>query len=164
MYTDLFDPSNSSAHTAFADVTAALMEKADMSILNVLADNADIASVDSLTAQDAIDAIVMYLYSDYSGLHGAIDWSNGKPVIGGRWNLWTPGFENVTSLAAKLNNMPRDPGSSDGYSLIPVHVWSQNVTAVVEVQKLLDEGVEVVTPDVFVARVVENLKPTTASR
>ena len=159
MYPDRFMPDNSSVVAEFAATTARFMEKSDMSILNVLEVTENISALDAFTAQDAIDAIVLYLFSDYSGMKGRIEWSNGKPVIGGRFNLWGAPFLNVTQLAAALNEQARDPDSSAGYSLIPVHVWSETVSDVVAVQQLLDDDVEVVTPDVFVQRVKQHLHP-----
>ena len=157
MYPDLYD---TSAIEAFANTTAEFLAKADQNILNVLEVTADVKALAPLTARDQVQAILLYLYSDYSGLHGSIDWSNGKPVIGGRFNLWSPQFYNVTTLAAELNKQPRTPSAEAGYSLVPVHVWSHTVADVVAVKALLDSGVDVVTPDVFVQRIVANLQPS----
>ena len=88
-------------------------------------------------------------------------------MIGGRFNLWGDGanpagptFKNVTGLAAALLALPRDPASPDAYSLIPLHVWSHNVSDAAAVLALLQAaggGVDIVTPDVFVARIVANV-------
>jgi hypothetical protein len=67
----------------------------------------------------------------------------------------------VTSLAAALLQQSRDGTSAGGYSLIPLHAWSHNVTDARTVQALVNAAapgaVEFVTPDVFVARIVANV-------
>jgi hypothetical protein len=40
--------------------------------------------------------------------------SNGKPVVAGRFNLWEQ-YNTPAQLAARLNAMPRDSTSKDGY-------------------------------------------------
>jgi GxGYxYP putative glycoside hydrolase C-terminal domain len=51
---------------------------------------------------------------------------------------------------SSLPNDPRDPNS---YSLIPVHVWSRNVSDVVATASYLgSDYFDVVTPDEFVAK------------
>ncbi len=104
-----------------------------------------------------------------AGLHGEISWAAGKPVIGGRFNLWGngsdpsgPTFCNVSQLAAALLAQPRDPTSAAGYSLVPLHAWSHTVSdalAVVEAVAAAgaDAGVRFVTPDVFVDAIVANV-------
>ncbi len=100
-------------------------------------------------------------FADYSGGHGAIDWINGKPVICGRYNLWK-GFETPLTLTEKLNQLPRDVHSPRGYSLIPVHVWSNGVEQVLDCVHHLSDDIQVVTPDVFVNRIVKYLKSESA--
>ena len=98
-----------------------MLKKADLRLVNVIGATTDPKdSMESYLASDQIDAVFYYPYSDYSGLHGNITWVGNKPIIGGRWNLWYPGFETPTTLAKKLNQMSTDPTTSDGYSLIPV--------------------------------------------
>ena len=154
-----------------AALTAGAMAKADLRVLNVLArgDGVSAAAAESLLAQPQIEALVWYPFADYSGLRGAISWSSaGKPVIGGRFNLWGngsdpagPTFKNVSGLAAALLSQARDPASPAGYSLVPVHAWSHSVGDVAQVMELVRAGgggVEAVTPEEFVQRVVANVK------
>ena len=109
-------------------------------------------------------------------MHGNITWVGGKPVIGGRFNLWGSGlapdptgptFCNVSELTAKLLALPRDGSSADGYSLIPLHAWSHSVGDALLVKQALEAAapgaVEVVTPSELVARVVANLRPPAAA-
>ncbi len=144
--------------TAFAKLTAAFMEKADLHIVNIIGNSPSESALKPYLKQKQIDAIFYYAYSNYSAGNGGIWWLNDKPVICGRYNLWQ-GFETPTSLAEKLNRLPRDVRSVKGYSLIPVHVWSNGVSQVVECVRHLQPDVDVVTPDVFVKRIVHFLKP-----
>jgi hypothetical protein len=132
------------------------MEKADLSIVNIIGDNPSEQYLLPFLLQNNIDAIFYYDYSNYSGLSGDIFWVNWKPVIGGRYNLWS-GFETPLSLANKLNSRPKDPHSEDGYSLIPVHVWSMGVDDVIACVNLLNNNVRVTTPDQFVDLIQNNL-------
>ena len=157
---------------ALAGLSEALMGKAGLRIANVLAraDGAPPAgAVEALLSRPGIEALLWYPFSDYSGLRGAISWSSGgKPVIGGRMNLWGDGanpsgptFFNVTGLARALLAQARDPASAAGYSLVPVHAWSHTVADVAEVMRLVEAGgggVEAVTPDAFVARIQGSVK------
>ena len=111
-----------------------------------------------LLAQDQIEAVIYYNYSDYAGMcHPSpglpmasgcapVQWVGDKPVLGGRMNLWSgvgpepyggkPGFENVSSIVEKLMNetlCPKDATDPNGYSIIPVHVWTHTVADVLEV-------------------------------
>ncbi|MBN1925274.1 MAG: T9SS type A sorting domain-containing protein [Prolixibacteraceae bacterium] len=133
------------------------MKKSDLNIVNVIADNGNLEPIKPYLDQDAVDGIFLYTYSDnYIGLHGSIQWYNGKPVIGGRFALWD-GVYSPQSLASVLNGMPTDPKLSGGYSLIPVHVWSANVSDVRTCVSLLNSNVRVVAPDEFVQLIKANL-------
>ena len=157
---------------ALAALSAGFMAKSGLRVLNVLArgDTVPAAAAASYLSHPDIDALIWYPYSDYSGLRGAISWHAGKPVIGGRFNLWGngsdpsgPTFFNVTGLAAALLAQIRDPTSEAGYSLVPLHAWSHTVADAAEVMSLVKAalpggGVEAVTPDVFVQRIIANVK------
>jgi len=92
-----------------------------------------------------------------------------KPVIAGRFQLWNGVFYNVSALAAMLLKQPRSAATQAGYSLIPVHVWTNNVSSVVELVEALaaaapDGSMRVVTPDQFVAALYANIAPGKRSR
>jgi len=135
------------------------MQKSDLNIVNIIGDNPASQFLQPYLKQSNIDAIFYYPYSNYSGLRGKISWINGKPVIGGRYNLWS-GFETATTLAWKLNRQSRDIFSAGGYSLIPVHVWSNTVDDVLNCINKLQPHVRVVPPDLFVSLIQKNLNPT----
>lgn len=155
-----------------AALTGAYLAKADMRVVNVLGhgEGYSAGDVEPLLQQDNVDAVLWYDFDDYSGRHGSITFVGGKPVIGGRFNLWGDGsspagptFCNNTLLVQRLLAMPRDPTRAEGYSLVPLHAWSHSVADALFVQQALEAAApgafEVVTPTELVARVVANLRP-----
>lgn len=106
----------------FASLTSDYMAKADLHVLNVLGRasspprcQSNLApvhyttySATQLLSQPNVDAIFWYDFWSYSGLAGAVTWidvpgaASPKPVIGGRFQLWSGLFDNVTALAEKL--------------------------------------------------------------
>ena len=64
----------------------------------------------------------------------------------------------VQSLAAKLKLLPKDPTSPNGYSLIPVNVWSHNVSSALQASLLLgSDYFNVVTPTELVRLLSQNV-------
>ncbi|NOY79290.1 MAG: hypothetical protein GXO76_15665 [Calditrichaeota bacterium] len=151
-------PDRYSDLAGFSQLTARFMKKSDLHILNIIGNDRSTAFLKPFLQYPEVDAIFYYDYSNYSGGNGRIDWIAGKPVISGRYNLWK-GFETPASLSAKLNALPKNSHSPDGYSLIPVHVWSNGVAEVLACVKQLGTNVQVVAPDRFVQLIVQNLKP-----
>jgi hypothetical protein len=96
-------------------------------------------------------------YSRYNQVNGVVSFStNGQPVVAARDLLWT-GLEEETNLLTNLNSYPRDPSSAVGYSLVAVHVWSKSQMNVLQVVSNLPPDVRVVTPDVFVKLIRNNV-------
>jgi hypothetical protein len=58
------------------------MEMSELSIVNVIAGTLDTSSVAPFVELDNIDSVFYYLFENYSGMKGQIDFVNGKPVIG----------------------------------------------------------------------------------
>ena len=157
---------------ALTALSAGFMAKAGLRVVNVLArgNGVPAEAAESYLRHEGVDALIWYPYSDYSGLRGGISWSSGgKPIIGGRFNLWGDGsnpagptFKNVTGLAEALLAMPRNPAVPEGYSLVPLHAWSHTPADAAAVMALLSAAapgaVQAVTPAEFVARVVANVK------
>ena len=144
-YPDLFANPDSGAA-----ITSRMMQKADLSIMNVIANSYSQAELAPYLAEPNIDAIFYYTYqNDYFGAHGFTDCINNKPVISGRFDL-NQGDYSTYTLAQAINAMPRDPYSDSGYSLIPVNVWSSRVDSVVKCAQMLDSNIRVVTPESFV--------------
>lgn len=142
----------------FCSLTKDMMHKADLHIVNLIQDSADLGPSVKLLAEDGIDGAILYYGGQYSGGRGQLSWSpNNKPILTGRAALWDNDYDPV-GLARLLRSLPKDPRNPQSYSLIPVHVWSHNVSDVLRVSQLLGaEGFEVVTPDVLVSRVGANV-------
>ncbi len=152
MYPDLYGSLNS-----YTNQLNEYMKKSDLNILNIIGNSMDDEYLLPYLNQSNIDALFYYYFSDYAGGKGEIKWINGKPVIAGRYKLWE-GFETPSSIATKLNNLSTDIHSADGYSLIPVHIWSMGVDQIVECAELLNNNVRIVTPDEFVALIEQNVQ------
>ena len=149
---------------ASTDLTNAFMKKADLNILNIIGTQYNTTDMLKYLEQDNIDAIFYYKYDNYAGLNGNIYAVNNKPVIGARYRLWE-GFDDATSLAAKLNSQSTDASTSAGYSLIAVHAWSFNQYVVDEINSCvsqLNSNVIVLSPDEFVKRIKIKLGFSTA--
>jgi hypothetical protein len=152
----------------FAALTFDGMQKSAMRIVNVLGDNDDMPEDDMLADlldSDGVDA--MFYFGD-SSWHGKA-WKIGdKPVITDRYSLWEEGTGDlcgVKEMIKKLKKMPQDPSSTEGYSVIQVHVWSHTYDDVVAVvEGLKGSGVEIVLPSEFVRRFNENVDPSRPSR
>ena len=134
------------------------MEKSDLGIVNIIGNKLDDLSLYPYLSQENIDGIFYYDYANYSSHNGEILFVNNKPVVTARYNLWG-GFESSYSLASKINNLPKDCHSKNGYSLIPVHNWSNSVDSILNCIDLFNEDITVVAPDEFIHLIKKNLAP-----
>ena len=142
------------------------MKKADLRIVNILDVDDAAHNPDQYLRQPNVDALFYYTYgAQYTGIKGLIKWYNDKPSIGGRFTLWgaktggAPENDGVAAgLANLLNQQSKDIYSENGYSLIPVHVWTMNVDDVINCIKKLGPNVRVVAPDEFVWLIRKNIK------
>lgn len=142
------------------------MKKADMSIVNVIDSDNGLHNPNEYLKQSNIDALFYYTYgAQYTGMKGKISWYKGKPSIGGRFTFWgnssdrsAPTQERVAqSLANVLNSQSTNINSEAGYSLVPVHIWTENPTDVMNLIGKLGPNVRVVAPDEFVWLIKKNL-------
>jgi len=138
-----------------AELLNRYMKKADLSIVNVIGNSRN-PDLTAYTQCSNIDAVFYYMYSDYAGWKGKMMWNNDKPIIGARYALWE-GKESPVSLAQKINASLKSQYSPDGYSLIPVHAWTNSVEDVKKCIGMLDADVRVVAPDDFVKLIKRNL-------
>lgn len=136
------------------DLMNSFLDKSDLSIVNILGNAYNESVFHPYLKQESVDGLFYYDYSNYSKMKGKMDCYALKPVISAKYNLWG-GFETCESLASKLNNEVKDPHSTDGYSLIAVHAWSNSVDSLLFVRSLLNEGIRVVAPDEFVSLISE---------
>ncbi|MDB5282882.1 MAG: GxGYxY sequence motif-containing protein [Bacteroidota bacterium] len=141
--------------TTYADLMNKYLKKSDLSIVNVIG-NQRSPDLSAYTQCSNVDAVFYYMYSDYSGWKGKIMWNNDKPIIGGRYSLWGD-KETPQTLAQKLNNEVKNQFQPEGYSLIPVHVWTNTVEDVKKCAAMLGGDVRVVAPDDFVRLIKRNL-------
>tara|TARA_B110000444_G_scaffold58151_1_gene54157 strand:- start:1661 stop:3460 length:1800 start_codon:yes stop_codon:yes gene_type:complete len=132
------------------------MIKSDLNIVNIIGNDESNLNLYPYLIQDAIKGIFYYDYSNYSKLNGQITFYNNKPIICARYNLWG-GFESPSSIIEKINNLPKDPYSEDGYSLIPVHNWSYSVDTLIQIVQGFDENINVVAPDEFLNLITSKL-------
>jgi len=140
------------------DLLNKYMKKADLNIVNIIDVDNGAHNPTQYLRQSNIDALFYYTYgANYTGMNGKISWYKDKPSIGGRYTLWGT-LSAPDALADKLNHASTNINSEAGYSLIPVHIWSRNVTDVMECIKLLNPNVRVVAPDEFVWLIRKNLK------
>jgi len=134
------------------------LQKAGLRIINIIDIDKSKMNPSVYLAQAQIDALFLYSFGKhYTGRSGQITWHEGKPCIGGRFALWDGAYD-ASSLAAELNKASTDISNADGYSLIPVHVWSRGVKDVESCIRLLNPTVRVVAPDEFVWLIKKNLR------
>lgn len=142
------------------------MKKADMSIVNVIDNDNGLHDPTEYLKQSNIDALFYYTYgAQYTGMKGKISWYKGKPSIGGRFTFWGNSEDRsaitqervAQSLANVLNSQSTSIYTEAGYSLIPVHIWTENPTDVLNLINKLGPKVRVVAPDEFVWLIKKNL-------
>lgn len=142
------------------------MRKADMSIVNVIDTDFGTHSPDEYLKQSNIDALFYYTYgAQYTGMKGKISWYKGKPSIGGRFTFWGNSSDRgaitqdrvAQTLANVLNSQSTNINSEAGYSLVPVHIWTENPHDVLHMIQKLGPNVRVVAPDEFVWLIRKNV-------
>ena len=134
------------------------LNKLDVGELVVIDKDAinNLALWDNYTAQAHLNGIFYLDYSNYHKYNGQINWSNDKPIISARYTLWN-GILNEAQIASGINNASNDITSANAYSMISVHAWSKNMYDVKALVDSFGPNVEVVTPEVFVKLVTENV-------
>ena len=167
-YADTYKPS------AFQDWTKGLadrMKQADLKYVQVVEPNQPIDKkpevYEAFTKHDQIKGIFYLPYEDYRKSAGKHIWSNGKPVISARYELWgvqgthaAPANASVEYVVEQLKKGSTDISSADAYSFVTVHCWSMTVGGDVKrcIDLLQGSNVEVVTPDVFMQTFTKNVK------
>ena len=143
-----------------------MLKKADLNIVNII-DKDGNHNPDEYLKQSNVDALFYYSYgAQYTGLNGAIKWYKDKPSIGGRFTLWGNSDDGSAqtrnkvcqSLANQLNSQSTNINSANGYSLIPVHIWTMGPSDVLNCINKLNPNVRVVSPDEFVWLVRKNVR------
>jgi hypothetical protein len=159
-------PSASPNNSFHCEQLNKFMRKADMSIVNVIDTDNGAHDPTEYLKQSNIDALFYYTYgSQYTGMKGKISWYKGKPSIGGRFTFWGNSSDRsaetqekvAQTLANILNNQSTNIYAEAGYSLIPVHIWTENPHDVLNLVKKLGPNVRVVAPDEFVWLIRKNI-------
>ena len=145
------------------------MQRCDTRYMEVLDDHGFTEELMAdYTAQDGIDGLFYIEYHGYASHNGEIIWTNGKPAVSARHMLWADHADGtVDYLARQLNAASTDPTSEDAYSFVILHCWSgykngqlvpfgNTMDAVADLVSKLNDNVEVVTPSVFMERLVKN--------
>ena len=156
-----------SLRPAFGRLTADAMGRSGMRLVNAIGQNDDpptSASLGPLLNESAVLGALYYPFGGgYSALEGRM-WRLGQSLlVSGRVSLWGEGESGtmlgVQPLIDRLLAMPRTPEVADGYSLIPVHVWSHSLEDVAAVADALQAsgGVDVVLPSELLHRIGERV-------
>ncbi len=145
LYPDDFNPVDSAA--AISD---RMMQKADLSIVNVICNLWQPQSLAPYLAQPDIDGMFFYSFSDgYQGLGGHSQCFYDKPMISARYTLWQS-YSSAPILARNVQALPKDPTDPNAYTLVSVHVWDHSVDSVIAAVQLFDSTIRVVAPDAFI--------------
>ena len=144
-------------------------------IVNVIGEGNEpkLSTVAPLLRQESIKGIFWYTFgAGYSGWSGTKwDADSGKPIVGARVSLWgnsTRGtMIGVGAMVERFKELYRSQAingnrkSTDGYSLVPVNVWSHSVADVVAVAQGLEKlgNFEIVTPSALLEGVAKYCGP-----
>ena len=132
------------------------------------------STIAPLLQQKSIKGIFWYTFgAGYSGWSGTKwDTDTGKPIVGARVSLWgnsTSGtMLGVGAMVERFKKLYRSRtingkrNSTDGYSLVPVNVWSHSVADVVAVAQGLEKmgNFEIVTPSGLLEDVAKYCGPS----
>ncbi len=160
------------ARQKMAHDLAEAMGRADLHYAEILDDHGFTEeSLGDFAAEDGIDGLFYIDYSHYSGLEGEILWLGDKPAVSARHMIWADHpTGNLGFITRRINNAPTDPKDEESYTFLIVHAWSglkdgklaqhgNTLDAVAALVADLDEDVQIVTPGVFMERLVENCGP-----
>lgn len=132
------------------------MDKADLRVVNLITDFDCDLNCAGPYADAGAYGVFLYEGDGYCGRGARLSWAGDAPVVGGRAPLW--GTRDPVWLARVLRGLPKDARNPDSYSLVPVHVWTHNVSDVISTVKLLGgDYFDVVTPEDFVSRLRANV-------
>lgn len=118
---------------------------------------------DKFTIKSNIQGLFYLDYHMHNNYHGEITWSNNKPIVSCRDLLWD-GVESeadlVENITKRINSGQTDIHNSNSYTFVYVHVWSKELSNIQEVVSKLSENskVSIVTPEIFMERIINNVK------
>lgn len=149
-------PSNYPKLKDFTQRLSMYLRKTDLSVVQILDSDMHEKVVEQYSLIPELDG-GMYMYGEkYIGGNGNVYWSkNGKPFVSFRESLWDTTPQDI---ANRVNNYSKDCTSIEGYTLINLHPWSMDYNDVVELVKLFNEDIVVVSPNNFIKLIKENVK------
>ncbi len=161
---------------AMAQKLGHMMEAMGVSYLQVTDDAA--LTAETLAPLAGLDAIKGIFYTDYQNktMDGSIAWIGETPVMQARYRLCAESHQGgVEYIAESINAASTDHTQDHSYSVVIIDAASgldaqghlvaggNTMNAVAALIAALDENVDVVGADAFVARVKANLAPTLQS-
>lgn len=96
-------------------------------------------------------------YGNYAKWKGDVYFIGDKPVISMKYRLWKP-MDPLEKIAETINNAPRNPYSTDGYSAVVVHAWSYDMGEVERFIQMLKPDVELINAEQMMEMIGKNLK------
>ena len=143
------------------------MKKVDQKYVLVIDNNAFYKTSlwDKYTNCSEIDGLFYLDYKKNNNYKGEIVWSNNKPIVSCRDLLWG-GLEDEEELINNINSRAsldyidiKDPNS---YTFVYIHVWSKDMNDVQNVINKISTNpkVRIVTPDIFMRLIKNNISPT----
>jgi hypothetical protein len=110
------------------DASIAAMRAVDHHVLSVLDDAPHDPTLRAMAAREEILGVMLKTGAAYAGRRGAIDWTDGKPIVSVKYTLWD-GFDTPNAIVAALNAAPRAPFSDErSYTIVNVHPWSSGTS------------------------------------
>ncbi len=163
---------NANELEAFSDYTASVMLKSGLGIMTFL-DEIDGNNFDSsmqkrlgyFSRYDHIKGGILQIDPDrYGAGGGRVYFSDGKPFVSVGFSLWHPSGnandvtkEWLATQAAVINARPADINTINGYTVINVHPWTVGPDDLAYFIGQLDDSVEVIAADEFLAAVEQNI-------
>ena len=147
---------NQEALEVFTDSTDEYMRRSGISYVEIL-DNSPFNKtvMNSYAKRENIKGGLVLANYNYYKQGGDIKYYNGKPFIGVAESMWsdTPG-----RVAYRLNSLPVDITSANGYTVVTVHAWTASMKDVCKVVSLLDDNIVVVSIDEMMQLIKDNVK------
>ena len=143
------------------------MKRVDQKYVLIIDDNSFFKNNlwDKYTDKYNIDGLFYLDYQKSNDYNGKITWSNYKPIVSCRDLLWE-GLENEDELVDNINSRTKldyiDITNPDSYTFVYIHVWSKDMNNLQSVINKLNTNpkVRVVTPDIFMKLIKNNINPT----
>ncbi|VYU64433.1 hypothetical protein [Clostridium tertium] len=142
------------------------MKKVDQKYVLIIDDDAFYKTNlwDKYTENSNIDGLFYLDYKKNNNYNGEIVWSNNKPVVSCRDLLWG-GLEDANQLIDNINSRTNvnfiDITKEDAYTFVYLHVWSNDMNILQDVVNELNKNpkVRIVTPDIFMKLIKDNINP-----